>query len=387
MEKYIAVDNIDSYYEQVVKRKFSPATVTRLVVALGIIVTVFIVSVILMVTVADWLFFIVLTMLGLGIYLVYYLIKHSRVEYEYTFVLGELRIARIKGGAKRRNITYFDVKNIDDLGYYIDAETGKRTIDPSKYPNLLSAAEDEHGLDTYYFIIHDKVRKKPAVLLMTPNQKTFSLIRPYLSVELKKKVLKMEKEEERFRLLEEQAKLEAASTRKKTPVADAETEVAEKPEVPVDTTAEVTDKPEVPADTAAEVTDKPEVPADTTTEVTDKPEVPADTAAEVTDKPEVPADTTTEVTDKPEVPADKKPQPQNKPRNHSSQSKNGQSRNNNGSGKNNGKGASNGNRNNGQRKGNNGNGAKNNSNHNNQRKNNNHHRPSDRPAASPKADG
>ena len=359
MEKYIAVDNIDSYYEQVVKRKFSPATVTRLVVALGIIVTVFIVSVILMVTVADWLFFIVLTMLGLGIYLVYYLIKHSRVEYEYTFVLGELRIARIKGGAKRRNITYFDVKNIDDLGYYIDAETGKRTIDPSKYPNLLSAAEDEHGLDTYYFIIHDKVRKKPAVLLMTPNQKTFSLIRPYLSVELKKKVLKMEKEEERFRLLEEQAKLEAASTRKKTPVADAETEVAEKPEVPVDTTAEVTDKPEVPADTAAEVTDKPEVPADTTTEVTDKPEVPAD----------------------------KKPQPQNKPRNHSSQSKNGQSRNNNGSGKNNGKGASNGNRNNGQRKGNNGNGAKNNSNHNNQRKNNNHHRPSDRPAASPKADG
>ncbi|HCA55309.1 MAG TPA: hypothetical protein DEO95_07525, partial [Ruminococcaceae bacterium] len=194
MEKYIAIDNIDSYYEQVVKRKMSPATVTKLVVSLGIVLTVFIVAVILMVTVADWLFFIVLTMFGLGAYLVYYILKHSRVEYEYTFVLGELRIARIKGNAKRRTITYFDVKNIDDIGHYINAETGKRTIDPSKYPNLLHAAEDDYALDTYYFIIHDKVRKKPAVLLMTPNEKTFSMIRPYLSVELKKKFLKMQKE-------------------------------------------------------------------------------------------------------------------------------------------------------------------------------------------------
>lgn len=172
----------------------SPATVTKLVVSLGIVLTVFIVAVILMVTVADWLFFIVLTMFGLGAYLVYYILKHSRVEYEYTFVLGELRIARIKGNAKRRTITYFDVKNIDDIGHYINAETGKRTIDPSKYPNLLHAAEDDYALDTYYFIIHDKVRKKPAVLLMTPNEKTFSMIRPYLSVELKKKFLKMQKE-------------------------------------------------------------------------------------------------------------------------------------------------------------------------------------------------
>ena len=194
MEKYIAIDNIDSYYEQVVKRKMSPATVTKLVVSLGIVLTVFIVAVILMVTVADWLFFIVLTMFGLGAYLVYYILKHSRVEYEYTFVLGELRIARIKGNAKRRTITYFDVKNIDDIGHYINAETGKHTIDPSKYPNLLHAAEDDYALDTYYFIIHDKVRKKPAVLLMTPNEKTFSMIRPYLSVELKKKFLKMQKE-------------------------------------------------------------------------------------------------------------------------------------------------------------------------------------------------
>ncbi len=252
MAKYIDVENIDSYYEQVVKRKFSPATITKLLVALGIIIAVFIVSIILMVTVADWLFFIVLTMFGLGTYLIYYLIKHSRVEYEYTFVLGELRIARIKGGAKRRNITYFDVKNIDDLGYYIDAETGKRTIDPSKYPNFLRAAEDEYALDTYYFVIHDKVRKQPALLLMTPNEKTFSLIRPYLSVELKKKVLKMQKEEERFRRLDEQAKMEdALYNKKKSSSADTETDKADTSSVTEETAAETDTPPEPIADTDA----------------------------------------------------------------------------------------------------------------------------------------
>lgn len=199
MEKYIAVDNIDAYYEQVVKRKMSPANFSRLILSLAFVAAAIFVMIYLMVTVADWLFLLVLSMAGFAGYLVYYLIKNSHVEYEYTFVLGELRIAKIKGNSKRRTITYFDVKAIDDIGHYIDAETGKRTIDPKKYPNLLRAAENEDNLDTYYFIIHDKVRKKPAVLLLTPNEKTMSLIRPYLSVSLKKKFMQMQKEDELIR--------------------------------------------------------------------------------------------------------------------------------------------------------------------------------------------
>ena len=199
MEKYMELENIESYYEQVVKKKMGTDTVMRLAVGLSLVIVTLIVSIILMVTVADWLFLIVLMMIPFACYMIYYIIKNSRVEYEYTFVLGELRIARIKGRSKRRTITYFDVKNIDDIGRYIDPQTGKRTIDPSKYPELLHAAENDYYLNTYYLIIHDKVRKKPAVILMTPNERTFSLIRPYLSVELKKKFLKMQKEDELIR--------------------------------------------------------------------------------------------------------------------------------------------------------------------------------------------
>ena len=199
MTKYMELENIESYYEQVVKKKLGSETVIKLVLGLSLIIVTMIVSIILMVTLADWLFLIVLTLFPFTIYLIYYIIKNSRVEYEYTFVLGEMRIARIKGKSKRRTITYFDVKAIDDIGRFIDPETGKKTIDPSKSPTLLHAAENDYYLNTYYLIIHDKVRKKPAVILMTPNERTFSLIRPYLSVELKKKFLKMQKDDELIR--------------------------------------------------------------------------------------------------------------------------------------------------------------------------------------------
>ena len=130
MAKYMELESLDSYYEQVVKRRMGSDTVGRLVFGLSLIILALVISIALMVTVADWLFPIVLTMLGLGGYLFYYLLKNSRVEYEYTFVLGELRVAKIKGKSKRRTITYFDVKAIDDIGRYIDPETGKRNIDP-----------------------------------------------------------------------------------------------------------------------------------------------------------------------------------------------------------------------------------------------------------------
>lgn len=199
MEKYMELDNMDAYYEQAVKRKMSSSTISALILSLVVIVVIMVLSIYLSFTVLTWFFPIALIMLGLGIYLIYYILKNSRVEYEYTFVLGELRIARIKGRAKRKNITYFDVKAIDDIGKYINPETGKKNIDASKYPNLLHAAVNDDNLETYYMVIHDKIRRKPAVLLFTPNDRTLEMIRPYLSVPLKKKFLLIKKEEEKIK--------------------------------------------------------------------------------------------------------------------------------------------------------------------------------------------
>lgn len=195
MEKYMELNSMEAYYEQAVKRKLPPSALGKIFLALAVIVTVMILSIFLSFTIWTWMFPIALLMLGLGIYLIYYLIKNARVEYEYTFVVGEMRISRIKGKSRRRTVTYFDAKAIDDLGRFIDPETGKKNIDPTKYPNFLHAAVDDYNPDTYYMVIHDKVRQKPAVLLLTPDSRTLEMIRPYLSVQLKKKFFEMERME------------------------------------------------------------------------------------------------------------------------------------------------------------------------------------------------
>ena len=195
MEQVMKVDNMGSYSEQIVKRKMSSTTITSLILSLGLILLLIALSIYLS-GYFNWLVPVALLFLGLGIYLSYYMIKNSGIEYEYTFVVGEMRVDRIKGKSRRKKITVFDVKAIDDIGKYIDSKTGNKNVDKSKHDLVLSAAEDINRDDTYYALIHDKVRQKHALLFFTPNERTLGMIQPYLSVELKKKFISMKREQE-----------------------------------------------------------------------------------------------------------------------------------------------------------------------------------------------
>ncbi len=205
MDKLMDVGRMDNYYEQIVKKKFTANQFTALVLSLCGVITVIVLCVFFS-GIIPILVPVSLISLGVGIWLIYYLIKNSGIEYEYTFVMGEMRVERIKGKSKRKKVAAFDVKDIDDIGKYIDRETGKRTVDPSKHGLILHAEENDTNIDTYYVIIHDKIRHKHAILTFTPNKTTLEKLRPFLSVELKKKFLKMMKEEEKY---EAEAKKEA----------------------------------------------------------------------------------------------------------------------------------------------------------------------------------
>ncbi len=204
MEKYMQVDSMNNYCEQIVKKKMSPQTVSGIVIGLILVTIIVFVSVYLS-TYFGWLVPVALLMFGLGAYLIYYIIVNSGVEYEYTFVMGELRIDRIKGKARRKRITVFDVKSIDKMDKLIDPETGKRNIDISKHSLVLRAAINETDPSTYYVIIHDKIRQKPAVLLFCPDERTMSMIQPYFSIALKKKFF-MAKNEEKKKAAESKEK-------------------------------------------------------------------------------------------------------------------------------------------------------------------------------------
>ncbi len=188
MGNLMDLGTMDNYYEQIVKKKMPPSTRTAII--LGIILTVLAAAgcVVFAVTV-PLLALVAVALLGLAVYLVYYLIANAGIEYEYTFVVGEMRIERIKGQKKRRKVTSFDVKAVDDIGKYHDPETGDKNVDLSKHKLVLRAEENEENEDTYYLIIHDKIRHKPALLIFSPNDTTLEKLRPFLSVELKKKFM------------------------------------------------------------------------------------------------------------------------------------------------------------------------------------------------------
>ena len=199
MEKLMNVGTMDNYYEQIVQKKFNSKMLATLIMSMvGIVVAIFL-SIYLSIY-FNWLVPVSLLLLGIGIWLIWFLIKNSGVEYEYTFVLGELRIERIKGRSRRKNVTAFDVKAIDDIGLYFDPESHEHNVNPKDFPLVLRAAANEKD-----GLIHDKVRHKPALLLFSPNDTTLEKIKPYLSVELKKKYLKLQKESQKAKEQSEKA--------------------------------------------------------------------------------------------------------------------------------------------------------------------------------------
>lgn len=197
MDKLIDVERMENYYEQIVKKKFSAKQLAILAGSICCIILIIALCVIFS-GVYSFLIPVSLILLGLGIWLIVYLVRNSGIEYEYTFVTGEMRIERIKGKAKRRKITVFDIKGIDDIGKYYDRETGKRNVEPSKYNLILHAEENKSSDSTYYVLIHDKIRQKPALLTFTPNDMTLKKLKPYLSIELKKKFINLMKKEEEY---------------------------------------------------------------------------------------------------------------------------------------------------------------------------------------------
>lgn len=254
MQKYMELENMDSYYEQAVKRQIPPKSMFGLLGGLALTIGLMVLSIFMSFSAQfTWMFPVAVIMIILGIYIIYYLLKNTRVEYEYTFVVGELRIARIKGRTKRRTITYFDVKSIDDIGRFIDPKTGKKNIDTSKYPNTLHAAVNDRSPETYYMIIHDKTRQKPAVLLLTPDDRILEMIKPYFSVALKKKFFEIKKQEQRSSKVSSAAADTAQQTKE-----EAKPETEKKPEPKAEATPETEKKPEPKAEAKPAAEKKPE---------------------------------------------------------------------------------------------------------------------------------
>ena len=194
MGKLIDVSMMDNYYEQIVVKKMSSKKKIMIVLGFILLIAVIAVSVLLSAAMPLLTVLALAAFIGLG-YMIFYVFSNLKVEYEYTFVGGEIRVERIKNQLRRKKVCCFDVKAVDDIGKYNNPENGQRNVEISKHELVLRAERDDLDPDTYYVIIHDKIRHKPAILIFNPDQTTLEKLRPFLSIELKKKYIKLQNEE------------------------------------------------------------------------------------------------------------------------------------------------------------------------------------------------
>lgn len=112
-----------------------------------------------------------------GIALTIFLVRRMLfVEYEYTFVNGELTIDRIIAKSSRKNMAEIDVKSIEKLGKYDEEAVAKlgagQTWDYST---------DKADENTMFAFFKDEKSGRNTVLLFTPNEKLLNAMKPSVS--------------------------------------------------------------------------------------------------------------------------------------------------------------------------------------------------------------
>ena len=120
--------------------------------------------------------------LALTIYLVRFLLI---IEYEYTFVNGELTIDRISARSRRKKMTEINVKTVEKMGVY-DAQT-VNSLRASAVKDY--SASLDHP-DTLFLFCKDEKQSGHTLIFFTPNQKVLDAMRPYVSATVYREAMK-----------------------------------------------------------------------------------------------------------------------------------------------------------------------------------------------------
>lgn len=166
----------DIICEQLVKRKFGPKqmAIAGGIATAGLIVSLLLYTIGVYIDPAVGLMGSMLFICGicLTVYLVRFFIM---VEYEYSFVNGELTIDKISAKSKRKHLVDINVKSFEKMGVY----------DPEKVENLKVNTVRDYSVDRYeegtiYAYYKDNTSGN-TLLIFTPNEKLIGSMKPYVN--------------------------------------------------------------------------------------------------------------------------------------------------------------------------------------------------------------
>ena len=167
----------DIICEQLVKRKIGPKqmVIVALVGSLGLILAwvLFDLAFVFVDRTAMLGAILFIGCIALTVYLVRFILL---VEYEYSFVNGELTVDKISAKSKRKHMIDVSVKHFEKIGKY----------DPEKVNNLKvevvrDYASDSYAPETVYAYYKDNGSGRKTLLIFTPNEKLIGSIKPYVN--------------------------------------------------------------------------------------------------------------------------------------------------------------------------------------------------------------
>lgn len=170
---------MDNLVEQVVKRKKNAKYyVNILLIILGaILIPAVFIALALIIKRAYFVYI----ALFLGLFCVYgawMFITGLNIEYEYSFLSGTFRVDKIIAKRNRKNVLKIDVKMIDEMFKYSEAEMSKR-----KFNKIYNVGEEDFSTDNYVATFNSEAKGRCAIVF-SPKEKTLQGIRPYLKHEV-----------------------------------------------------------------------------------------------------------------------------------------------------------------------------------------------------------
>ena len=162
----------DTFVEQIIKKRLNGKDY---MIMLGLSVAAALIVFLAFMFLTAYIGFPMFIIVACGIFYGYYkLVTMRNLEFEYSFTNGDLTVDKIINRQRRKRITSFDVKTVEEMGRYDAAKMQHRSFD-----KRLFVGSDESGKNCWYIACRGP-KTGHMLLVFEPEEKVLEAIKPFL---------------------------------------------------------------------------------------------------------------------------------------------------------------------------------------------------------------
>ncbi len=117
-----------------------------------------------------------------GIYMVWWIFKSQKVEYEYAVSGDKLNVSKIIAMRRRKKLCSIPIKEIYSM------DTGDKNVKNRRFRKMYFAAKNERDFDTNTYAVFKNPLYGNCLLVFNPNEKIITAMRPHMNQELVKQL-------------------------------------------------------------------------------------------------------------------------------------------------------------------------------------------------------